>query len=479
MSDTFDVIVVGAGPAGYSAAIRAAQQGMSVVCIDNNVDTQGEPTLGGTCLNVGCIPSKALLDISHKYAEAHHFDQIGIRLTGVSIDIAAAMLQKDKVVNQLTSGVGLLLDGNNVDVRAGTGQLGNGTSVLYTSHDGQSESLEAKHVILAPGSIPVDIPSAPVDGEHIVDSTGALAFSETPRRLGVIGAGIIGLELGSVWNRFGSEVVLLEALDDFLPMADSRIARDAKREFNKQGMEIRLSSLVTGADVNDAGEVVVRFLEKEEEQEFVCDKLIVAVGRQPNTEKLLPADSPVKLDERGFLFVNEFCETDAADVYAVGDAVRGPMLAHKGMEEGVMVAERIAGNKPLVNYDCIPSVIYTHPEIAWVGETEQSLKAQGVDIKSGTFLFSANGRALAANDATGVVKVIADAESDSILGVHVFGPNASELVAQGVIAMEMGSTAEDLALTMFAHPTLSEAVHEAALGVAGHAIHTLNRPSRN
>ncbi|MCY4656113.1 MAG: dihydrolipoyl dehydrogenase [Gammaproteobacteria bacterium] len=477
MTKTFDIVVIGAGPAGYSAAIRAAQLGMSVACIDNNLDSEGNPTLGGTCLNVGCIPSKALLDVSHKFHESQHYGDIGIEATDLSLNLAAVMKHKDSVVNQLTSGIGLLLQGNKVEAIEGTGYLAS-ENVVVTDRSGNTEELNAEHIILAPGSIPIQIPSAVVDEENIVDSTGALKFSEVPKRLGVIGAGIIGLELGSVWNRFGSDVVILEALDDFLPMADARIARDAKRQFTNQGMDIRLGSLVTDSKVNDQGEVVVTFTQKEEEHQLVCDKLIVAVGRAPNTDKLFSPESLVQLDERGFIFVNEFCETDAVGVYAVGDAVRGPMLAHKGMEEGVMVAERIAGNKPLVNYDCVPSVIYTHPEIAWVGESEQSLKGDGIEIRSGTFLFSANGRALAANDATGIVKVIADAESDSILGMHVFGPSASELVAQGVIAMEMGSTAEDLALTMFAHPTLSEAVHEAALGVAGNAIHTLNRPSR-
>ena len=478
MSKTFDVVVIGAGPAGYAAAIRAAQLGQSVACIDNQLDTHGKPTLGGTCLNVGCIPSKALLDISHKYADAHRFQEIGIQASDLAIDIGGVMGHKSSVVKQLTDGVRLLLDGNSVEVFAGHGQLIDESTVRFTDHEGEAEEIQTEYVILAPGSLPINIPSVEINGSSIVDSTGALEFEDVPSRLGVIGAGIIGLELGSVWNRFGSEVVILEALEDFLPMADVRIARDAKRQFTNQGMTIHLGSLVTSSEVNEKGEVVVTFTQKEEEHKLICDKLIVAVGRHPNTDGLLAEGSPVSLDERGFIAVNEFCQTETSNIYAVGDAVRGPMLAHKGMEEGVMVAERIAENRPLVNYECVPSVIYTHPEVAWVGETEQALKGDGIDIQTGTFLFSANGRALAANDATGIVKVIADAETDRILGVHVFGPHASEIVAEGVVAMEMGATAEDLALTMFAHPTLSEALHEAALGVAGNAIHTISRTSR-
>jgi dihydrolipoamide dehydrogenase len=308
----------------------------------------------------------------------------------------------------------------------------------------------------------------------IVDSTGALEFDAVPERLGVIGAGVIGLELGSVWSRLGSEVVVLEALEEFLPIADERIARDAKKILTKQGLDIRLATRVTGAEVKN-GEVAVSYEDKDGEQKLTVDKLIVAVGRRPNTEGLLAPDCGVNLDERGFLYVNDLCATDAPNVYAVGDVVRGPMLAHKGTEEGVMVAERIAGFKPLVNYETIPNVIYTHPEIAWVGKTEQQLKADGDEYNVGIFPFSASGRAAAANDTDGMIKVIADKASDRIVGVHVLGPQASEIVAQAVIAMEFDASAEDLGLIMFAHPTLSEALHEAALSVAGHAIHIVNR----
>jgi dihydrolipoamide dehydrogenase len=324
----------------------------------------------------------------------------------------------------------------------------------------------------------VEIPPAPLEDGLIVDSTGALEFTAAPGRLGVIGAGVIGLELGSVWNRLGSEVTVLEALDEFLPMADSRIGRDAQRMLKAQGLDIRLGARVTATEVKGRGNkktVTVTYQDKDGEQQLEFDKLIVAVGRRPYTEGLLAPDSGVNLDERGFLYVNDLCATDAPNVYAVGDVVRGPMLAHKGMEEGVMVAERIAGHKPLVNYDTVPSVIYTHPEIAWVGKTEQQLKADGENYKVGSFPFAANGRALAANETEGMVKLIADADSDRILGVHVLGPQASEIIAQAVISMEFSASAEDLGLIMFAHPTLSEGLHEAALGAAGHAIHMVNR----
>ena len=478
MSDKFDVIVIGAGPAGYAAAIRCAQLGLSTACIDKSIGKDGEATLGGTCLNWGCIPSKALLDASHKYVDAkEHFAAVGVQVGEVSIDVPAMIKRKDEVVAGLTGGIKGLFQGNGVTAFHGSGKLLAGRQVLVTAHDGSEQTLSAEHVILAPGSVPVEIPPAPLTDDLIVDSTGALEFDAVPPRLGVIGAGVIGLELGSVWNRLGSEVVVLEALEDFLPMADERIARDAKKILTQQGLDIRLGTRVTGATVEN-GAVQVAYQDKEGEQSLEVDKLIVAVGRRPYTEGLLDADSGVNLDERGFLYVNDLCATDAPNVYAIGDVVRGPMLAHKGTEEGVMVAERIAGQKPLVNYDTVPSVIYTHPEIAWVGKTEQQLKADGDKYNVGSFPFAASGRALAANDTQGMVKVIADAETDRILGVHVLGPQASEMVAQAVIAMEFDASAEDLGLIMFAHPTLSEAVHEAALSVAGHAIHTVNRKKR-
>jgi len=482
MTDRYDVIVIGAGPAGYHAAIRCAQLGLSTACIDKSLDGAGQPVLGGTCLNWGCIPSKALLDASHKYVEATTgFADLGIRVSGVTMDVPAMQARKAEVVKGLTGGVGQLFQGNGVTALAGSGKLLPGRQVEYTPHEGAARMLQASHVILAPGSVPVGIPPAPLTDDIIVDSQGALEFGSVPARLGVIGAGVIGLELGSVWSRLGAEVVVLEALEEFLPMADERIARDALKILRGQGLDIRLGARVTGAEVKGSGKnrkVVVTYQDKGGEQQLEFDKLIVAVGRRPYTEGLLAPDCGVNLDERGFLYVNDLCATDAPHVYAVGDVVRGPMLAHKAMEEGVMVAERIAGKKPLVNYDTVPSVIYTHPELAWVGRTEQQLKASGEAYNVGTFPFSVNGRALAAHDTQGLVKVLADAETDRILGVHILGAQASELIAQAVIAMEFDASAEDLGLTMFAHPTLSEALHEAALGVAGHAIHMVNRKKR-
>ena len=474
MDLSYDVIVIGAGPSGYAAAIRAAQLGMKTACIDKSIGKNGEPTLGGTCLNWGCIPSKALLDASHKYAEANEqFAQIGIDAK-VSVDVERMIAHKDAVVDQLTGGIGALFQGNGVTHLAGHGRLQAGRRIEFTPHEGEAATLQAGHVILAPGSVPVGIPPAPLTDDVIVDSTGALEFLEVPKRLGVIGAGVIGLELGSVWGRLGADVVILEALEDFLPVADPRIARDALREFGRQGLDIRLGTRVMGASVAKAG-VKVEYQDKEGDHKLDVDKLIVAVGRVPFTEGLLAQDSGVNLDERGFLFVDDLCATDAPEVYAIGDVVRGPMLAHKGMEEGIMVVERLAGHKPLVNYDCVPSVIYTHPEIAWVGKTEQELKADGEAYRTGQFSFAATGRALAPDDGTGRVNIHPDADNDRILGVHILGPQASELIAQAVIAMEFGASAEDLGLTMFAHPTLSEAVHEAALGIGGNAIHMVNR----
>ena len=478
MSDTYDVVVIGAGPAGYAAAIRCAQLGMNTACIDKSVDKEGQPTLGGTCLNWGCIPSKALLDASHKYVEAkEHLDGMGISVGSVEVDVPKMIARKDEVVKGLTSGITGLFKGNGVTFLHGTGSLGANRQVSYTDAEGNTSTLSAEHVILAAGSVPVEIPPAPLTEGFIVDSTGALEFDAVPGRLGVIGAGVIGLELGSVWNRLGAEVVVLEALAEFLPMADERISRDAKKMLSGQGLDIRLGTRVTGAECVD-GAVKVTYEDGEGAHELTVDKLIVAVGRRPCTEGLLTGDSGVNLDERGFIYVNDLCATDVPGVYAVGDIVRGPMLAHKGTEEGVMVAERIAGFKPLVNYETVPSVIYTHPEIAWVGRTEQQLKADGVTYNVGSFPFAANGRALAAAEKDGMVKILADAESDRILGVHVLGPQASEIIAQAVIAMEFDASAEDLGLIMFAHPTLSEAVHEAALGVAGHAIHMINRKKK-
>ncbi|EED32811.1 dihydrolipoyl dehydrogenase [gamma proteobacterium NOR5-3] len=478
MADSFDVVVIGSGPAGYVGAIRAAQLGLSTAVVEEWTDEKGAATLGGTCLNVGCIPSKALLDSSQKFHDAKETLSVhGIGVENPSIDVPAMLERKNKIVGQLTGGIGGLFKHNGVTVIQGRGKVLAGANVEVTAADGTVSVVEAGSVIIAAGSEPVKIPPAPVDDEFIVDSTGALEFTEVPGRLGVIGAGVIGLELGSVWSRLGSEVVLLEALDEFLAMMDTQIAKEAAKIFKKQHLDIRLSSRVTDATVKD-GKVHVRYDSPEGEHTEVFDKLIVSVGRRPRTVDLLADDSGVTLDERGFIFVNDQCATEAPHVYAVGDVVRGPMLAHKGSEEGVMVAERIAGKPAQVNYDCIPSIIYTHPEIAAVGRTEQELKSDGIPYKAGTFPFVASGRALAANDSDGMVKIISHAETDRILGCHIVGPSAADLAQQVLIAMEFGSSTEDLALMVFGHPTLSEAVHEAALAVDGHAIHVANRKRR-
>lgn len=478
MNNAFDVVVIGAGPAGYAAAIRCAQLGLSTACVDRALGKDGAPTLGGTCLNWGCIPSKALLDASHKYSEAkEHFAEVGISAGEVTVDVPTMIARKDQVVSGLTDGIAGLFKGNGVTFFAGSGKLQADNQVEVIDHEDQSLMLSAQHVILAPGSVPIDIPSAPLTDEIIVDSTGALNFASVPERLGVIGAGVIGLEIGSVWKRLGAQVVVLEALPEFLPAVDQRIARDVKKTLSEQGLDIRLGAMVTGTEISDAG-ITVTYDDSDGTQTETVDRLIVAVGRRPATADVLSDDCGVSVDERGFIMVDDLCATNLPKVYAVGDAVRGPALAHKGTAEGVMVAERIAGLKPLVNYETIPSVIYTHPEIAWVGQTEQALKEAGIAYNVGSFPFAGSGRALAANDAQGLVKVLADADSDRILGVHVFGPQASEIVAQAVVAMEFDASAEDLGLIMFAHPTLSESLHEAALSVAGHAIHMVNRKKK-
>lgn len=474
----YDVVVIGSGPAGYVAAIRAAQLGLKTACVEKNQGKSGKVALGGTCLNVGCIPSKALLDSSHKYHEAKEdFGIHGISTGKVSIDVPEMIKRKDAIVEQLTGGVGGLFKANGVTAVEGFGKVLAGKKVEVTDNDGKTTTLEAENIIIAAGSVPVEIPPAPIDQDVIVDSTGALEFQAVPKRLGIIGAGVIGLELGSVWARLGSEVVVLEALDTFLPAMDQQIAKEAAKVFKKQELDIRLGARVTGTEIKRK-KVEVSYTLNDEEQSETFDKLIVCVGRRPLSNNLLSPDCGVNLDERGFIFVNDHCETDAPGIYAVGDIVRGPMLAHKGSEEGVMVAERIAGHKVSMNYDCIPSIIYTHPEIAMVGATEEQLKADGVPYKSGSFPFIASGRALASNETTGMVKILAHEETDRILGCHIIGPSAADLVQQIVIAMEFGSSAEDIALTVFGHPTMSEAVHEAALAVDGRAIHIPNCKKR-
>ena len=470
----FDVVIVGSGPAGYVAAIRASQLGLKTACIEKSLDSEGKSQLGGTCLNVGCIPSKALLDSSHRYSDAlNHFSDHGIEVSKPKLDIPKMMKRKEKVVAQLTAGVGGLLKANKVTTIFGEAKVLNANQVQVSTLN-KTEIIETKNIVIASGSLPINIPVAPIDQNNIVDSTGALEFESVPKKLGIIGAGVIGLELGSVWARLGSEVTILEAMDDFLPMADSKISKDVLKEFNKQGLNINLGSKVTSAK-SSTKNVKVSFENQDGNAELSFDKLIVAVGRKPNTKNLFDENSGLLLDEKGFIPVNDFCETRVKNIWAVGDVVRGPMLAHKASEEGVMVVERIAGKHAEMHYDLVPSVIYTHPEVAWVGKNEAELLESGIEFKTGSFPFAASGRALATGESAGFVKVIAHKKTDTILGVHAFGPSAADIVQQGVVAMEFGASAEDLGLTIFSHPTVSEALHEAAMAVNGNAIHIGNR----
>ena len=475
MNQNFDVVVIGGGPGGYVAAIRAAQLGFKTACVEMWKDDDGKERLGGTCLNVGCIPSKALLESSHLFHQiGHGLEAHGIAIADLKIDIAQMIARKRGIVNQLTDGIAQLFQANKIEWIKGRGKLLAGKVVEVTAHDGSVSQYQAqKGVILAFGSVPVDIPVAKMDGKHIVSSTGALEFAQVPKRLGVIGAGVIGLELGSVWQALGADVVVLEAMESFLPAADEQLAKEAARAFKKQGLDIRLGAKVTGAEVR-GDEVVVRYEDASGAQEIVVDKLLVAVGRKPNTQGALADDCGVKTDARGFIEVDEHCRTALADVFAIGDCVRGPMLAHKASEEGVMAAEMLAGQAGHVRYDVIPSVIYTHPEMAWVGKTEQQLKAQGVEYTKGDFPFAANGRAKAMEAANGFVKILCDAHTDEILGAHIIGPCASEMIHELIVAMEFYAASEDIARIVHAHPTLSESVHEAALAVSGHALHKVN-----
>jgi dihydrolipoamide dehydrogenase len=470
----YDVAVIGGGPAGYPAAIRAAQLGLSAVCIDDWKNEHGVRLFGGTCLNVGCIPSKALLESSELFHRAEtEFSVHGIKVGGLGLDIAAMQSRKAGIVQQLTTGIEALFKAAGVVGMKGRGKLLAGNKVEVKT-DAGVETISATHVVLATGSVPVELPMAKFDGKRIVDSAGALAFTSVPTRLGVIGAGVIGLELGSVWGRLGSEVVILEALDTFLYMVDQQIAKEALRHFKKQGLDIRLGAKVTGASMQ--GDVVkVGYESGGSAQTLECDALVVAVGRKPYTAGAFAPDVPVQLDKRGFVEVDEHCRTSVPNVWAIGDLVRGPMLAHKGTEEGVMVVELIAGHVADMNYKTIPSVIYTAPEIAWVGQTEAEVQKTGRPYKVGTFPFSVNGRAKGMQQAIGLVKLIADREHDDILGVHIVGPVAGELIAEAVLAMEFQASAEDLQRTIHAHPTLSEALHEAALAADKRAIHAINR----
>ena len=474
-SDSFDVVVIGGGPAGYPAAIRAAQNKLSVACIDEWKNLDGTFAFGGTCLNAGCIPSKALLESSELYHRAHEeFAAHGIKTTGITLELPQMQKRKAGVVRTMTQGILALFKAAGVTALQGHGRLLPGRRVEYTAHDGTRRELTAKNVILASGSSPMELRSAPFDGKRIVDSWGALEFGAVPKRLGVIGAGVIGVELGSVWRRLGSEVVILEALPDFLAIADQQLAKEGLRHFKKQGLDIRLGAKVTGATV--AGEAVnVTYMDAKGEQSLTVDKLVVAIGRLPYTKDLLAADTGVELDERGFVKVDHECRTSAEGIWAVGDVVRGPMLAHKGKEEGAMVADLIAGRYGEVNYKTVPSVIYTAPEIAWVGQTEEQVKAGGRPYKTGVFPFLASGRARAMEQTQGFAKIIAAQDDDEILGVHVIGPMAGELIAEAVLAMEYSASSEDLQRTIHAHPTLSEGLHEAALAVDKRAIDSINK----
>tara|TARA_Y100000385_G_scaffold265629_1_gene300080 strand:- start:3262 stop:4710 length:1449 start_codon:yes stop_codon:yes gene_type:complete len=481
MGKHYDVVVIGSGPAGYVAAIRASQLGLTTACVEKWVDEDNQTKFGGTCLNVGCIPSKALLDSSYKFHEAQEgFDIHGIKVGKPKIDVAKMMDRKNSVVRQLTGGIKSLFGANKVDGLSGIGTVLGDNQIRITAQDGTVFNVSAKNIIIASGSVPITIAPTPVDNEVVVDSTGALDFDEVPKRLGVIGSGVIGLELGSVWARLGSQVVVLEALDEFLPMADKQIAKEALKIYKKQGLDIQLGSRVTGSNVSGGANrtVIVEFSNSQGDHQITFDKVIVAVGRRPYLDDLLDDGLGIELDDRGRIKVNAHCETNLPSIYAVGDVTRGPMLAHKGSEEGVMVAERIAGKMTQVNYDLVPSVIYTHPEVAWVGKNEEELKADGIEFNVGVFPFAASGRALAANDAEGMVKLLADSNTDRILGCHIVGASAADLLQQIVIAMEFSASAEDIGLTMFSHPALSEAVHEAALAANGHAIHIGNRKRR-
>ena len=470
----YDVVVIGAGPGGYISAIRCAQLGLTTACVDNGMSNDGKPNLGGTCLNTGCIPSKALLDSSHHYSfikqqAADH----GINVTGVKMDVHKMITRKNRIVQKLTRGIAGLFKKNGVDWLQGKGKL-LGDNQVQVAPSGPKPAEEykvtAQNIIIATGSVPTDTPFAAVDQSRIVDSTGALDFTEIPQRLGIIGAGVIGLELGSVWSRMGSQVIILEALDNFLAPVDREIAAAAEKALTKQGLDIRLGARVLGTGVNRR-EVSVTYQQAKNKQQLTFDKLIVAVGRSPNVRGLEAEAAGLALDKRGGIVVDEYCATNLPNVYAIGDVVRGPMLAHKAADEGVMVAERLTGQKSGFNLDLVPWVIYTWPEIAWVGKTEFELKEDGKPYKTGVFPFAASGRALASGDSAGMVKMLSDADTDQILGIHILGPNASELITEAVLAMEFDGSSEDIARTIHAHPTLAEAMHEAALASDNRALH--------
>jgi dihydrolipoamide dehydrogenase len=467
--DAFDVVVIGGGPGGYVAAIRAAQLGLKTACIDDWKGADGKPALGGTCTNVGCIPSKALLQSSEYYDHAGHaFADHGIKLKGLDLDLAQMMKRKDKVVKASNDGVTYLFRKNKIQFFHGRGSFAKGGADRYQIAVGK-DTIQAKHVIVATGSNPRALPGVEFDEKLILSNTGALDIAEVPKRLGVIGAGVIGLEMGSVWRRLGAEVTILEALPTFLGAADEAIAKEAAKVFAKQGLKIELGIKIGSIDRKKT--VKVQYTASDNSSKSLeSDRLIVSIGRLPNTEGLNGAAVGLKLDERGFVAVDGDCRTNLPNVWAIGDVVRGPMLAHKAEEEGAAVAERIAGQKPHVDFNTVPWVIYTTPEIAWVGETEQQLKARGADYRAGTFPFAANARARALGDTSGLVKFVADAKTDQILGAHIIGPFAGELIAEAVVAMEFRGSSEDIGMICHAHPSLSEAMKDAALAVDKRAI---------
>ena len=474
MSKQFDVVVIGGGPGGYIAAIRAAQLGFNVACIDEWKNAKNGPAPGGTCTNVGCIPSKALLQSSEHYEHAgHSFADHGIDVKGLSLNLGQMLARKETIIKQNNDGILYLFKKNKVTFFHGRGSFVKAAGV--NGYDinvacAAEETITAKHIIVATGSNARELPGAAFDEKLILSNTGALAIDGVPKKLGVIGAGVIGLEMGSVWRRLGSEVTVLEALPAFLGAVDDQIAKEAAKLFAKQGLDIHLGVKI-GAITAGKKDVTVEYTDaKGAAHKVVYDKLIISIGRTPNTIGLNAEAVGLKLDERGFIDVDNNCKTNLTNVWAVGDVVRGPMLAHKAEEEGVAVAERIAGQHGHVNFNTIPWVIYTSPEIAWVGKTEQQLKADGVAYKAGTFPFMANGRARALGDTSGMVKFLADAKSDEILGVHIVGPMASELISEAVVAMEFRASAEDIARICHAHPSLSEATKEAALAVDKRAL---------
>jgi dihydrolipoamide dehydrogenase len=474
MSKEFDVVVVGAGPGGYIAAIRAAQLGLSVACIESWKNPAGELKLGGTCLNVGCIPSKALLASSEEFENtSHHLADHGITVKGVGIDVAKMLARKDNIVSKMTKGIEFLFRKNKITWLKGHGKfVGKSDSgyQLEVSGDSETETVNGKHVIIATGSKARHLPGVPVDNVLVSDNEGGLTFDSIPKKLAVIGAGVIGLELGSVWRRLGAEVTILEALPAFLGAADEGVAKEAWKLLTKQGLKIELG--ITLGDVKtDKKGVAINYTDKDgRAQTLQADRLIVSVGRVPNTDGLGLENIGLAANARGFIDVDDKCRTALPNVYAIGDVVRGPMLAHKAEDEGVLVAEVIVGQKPHIDYNCVPWVIYTHPEIAWVGKTEQQLKQEGREIKSGQFPFMANGRALGMGNADGFVKMIADAKTDEILGVHIVSTNASDLIAEAVAAMEFKASSEDIGRVCHPHPSLSEVMREAALAVEKRAL---------